>query len=158
MPLPQQFEQPEPRRAPEVALSPEQREAFEQKARTREQREQPVTVRPYQPPQPPRPLVRPTPEAALQQSVERVLEENLADVYRQLPPERQAQFRRKGEETARAITQLMQSAKLAVQKVLQLIKNWLKVIPGVNRFYLEQEAKIKSDRIMALYRQRQGGE
>jgi len=28
--------------------------------------------------------------------------------------------------------------------------NWLKLIPGVNKFFLEQEAKIKTDEVLKL--------
>jgi len=28
--------------------------------------------------------------------------------------------------------------------------DWLKILPGVNKFFLEQEAKIKTDKILAL--------
>jgi hypothetical protein len=35
-----------------------------------------------------------------------------------------------------------------VKKILALIRDWLKLIPGVNRFFLEQEAKIKTDKIL----------
>ena len=36
------------------------------------------------------------------------------------------------------------------KKIFQLILEWLKLLPGINRFFLEQEAKIKTDRIIHL--------
>jgi hypothetical protein len=33
---------------------------------------------------------------------------------------------------------------------------WLKLLPGVNRFFLEQEAKIKTDRIIHLKKTQEG--
>ena len=44
----------------------------------------------------------------------------------------------------------MDKAKLKVKKVVNLIKKWLTMIPGVNKFFLEQEAKIKTDEIVKL--------
>ena len=35
-------------------------------------------------------------------------------------------------------------------KIIDVIKKWLSIIPGINKFFLEQEAKIKTDKIMEL--------
>jgi hypothetical protein len=37
---------------------------------------------------------------------------------------------------------------VSTKKIFVLIRAWLKIIPGVNRFFLEQEAKIKTDKIL----------
>ena len=39
---------------------------------------------------------------------------------------------------------------MKARKVLKLIKGWLKMIPGVSRFFLEQEAAIKAQKIMEI--------
>ena len=44
----------------------------------------------------------------------------------------------------------MKSTKVKVKKILKLILEWLRILPGINRFFLEQEAKIKTDRIIQL--------
>lgn len=80
--------------------------------------------------------------------VERTLEDNLSDIYFKLDIGTRAKFKAKGEETAAKINALMESAKVKARTVLDLIREWLKMIPGVNRFFLEQEAKIKTDRLM----------
>jgi len=90
------------------------------------------------------------PKSAALTKIETVLEEDLDQIYFQLPPEKQAEFRAKGEETASKIVSLMSQAKIQVKKILDLIMDWLKIIPGINRFFLEQEAKIKTDKILAL--------
>lgn len=82
--------------------------------------------------------------------IEDVLSEDLLDVYTSMTPEQQAQFKTKGEETAGKIAQMLESVRVQSQRVLSLIKDWLKIIPGVNRFFLEQEAKIKTDKILTL--------
>ena len=86
----------------------------------------------------------------LLQSVERILEDDLSDTYATLPPALQTRFKKRGEEIATAIQQMMGSAHVKAKRVVQLIVAWLRLIPHVNRFFLEQEAKIKADRILQL--------
>ncbi len=82
--------------------------------------------------------------------IERIMEEELEDVYQQMTPALQKKFKDKGEETAYKIVQLLNKAKVRAKEILELIKGWLKMIPGINRFFLEQEAKIKTDYILDL--------
>jgi len=87
--------------------------------------------------------------------VERVLEENLLDVYLSLPPAARARFKAEGEATALKLRVMFEKAKVRAKDVLHLILNWLKLIPGVNRYFLAQEAKIKTDKIILLAEERQ---
>lgn len=82
--------------------------------------------------------------------VENILEDGLEDIYGKLPDELKPVFKQKGEETARAISQMVKNASVKIGEIMKLILSWLKIIPGVNRFFLEQEAKIKADRIVLL--------
>ena len=82
--------------------------------------------------------------------IERVLSEDLEDIYFQLPPEVQGRFKQTGEETARKIKQLLERTTVKVKKIAALIFAWLKIIPGVNKFFLEKESKIKTDEILKL--------
>ncbi len=91
------------------------------------------------------------------QEVETVLEEGLGDVYRSMDEATQQEFREQGEATASRITDLLQSARVQVQKIVRLITSWLRIIPGISRLFIEQEAKIKTDRLLAMKR-KQGGE
>ncbi|MFH1142503.1 MAG: hypothetical protein V1695_02210, partial [Candidatus Uhrbacteria bacterium] len=75
---------------------------------------------------------------------------DLEDLYFQLPPNKQKEFKIKGEETAGLIKQMLYSTKVKGRKIVGWIKDWLKMIPGVNKFFLEQEAKIKTDQILLL--------
>jgi hypothetical protein len=88
-----------------------------------------------------------TPE---EQRIERIMEEGLGELYSQMPPDKQREFRRVGEQTARQINQLLGATKLQISKIISLIKDWLKIIPGVNRFFIEQEAKIKTDELLKM--------
>lgn len=82
--------------------------------------------------------------------IEKVMEEGINDAYQRLSPVAKQEFKLKGEETAIKIRDLLRSAHVRAKKVLRLILEWLKMLPGINKFFLEQEAKIKTDRIISL--------
>ncbi len=82
--------------------------------------------------------------------VENILEEGLKDVFKELSPVERQKFKIQGEETAFKIRDLLKSTHLKVKNIFQLILEWLKMLPGINRFFLEQEAKIKADKIITL--------
>ncbi|HLD31652.1 MAG TPA: hypothetical protein VJB37_02035 [Patescibacteria group bacterium] len=82
--------------------------------------------------------------------IEDIMSEDLIDVYRELDRVQQQEFKLRGEETAWEINQMLGQARIKTKKIFQLLLNWLKMLPGINRFFLEQEAKIKTDKILAL--------
>ena len=82
--------------------------------------------------------------------VEKIMEEGLADAYKELTPVQQQEFKIKGEQTANEIRQLLKKTHVQIKKIFRLLLEWLKILPGINIFFLEQEAKIKADKIMAL--------
>lgn len=90
-----------------------------------------------------------SPQSQSIKRIESILEEGLGELYAGMTPERQVEFKRVGEETASKIASLLLEAKVHVKKIIDLIRNWLKLIPGVNKYFLEQEAKIKADKIIA---------
>lgn len=82
--------------------------------------------------------------------VEGILEEDLGPIYASLPEDAKPLFREKGEQVAREISTMLQTLKVKAARILRLIRDWLHTIPKVNSFFLEQEAKIKTDRILAF--------
>jgi len=96
------------------------------------------------------PMVAPPPKSGTFVKIEKILEEDLEDFYFSMPPEQQKVFKEKGEETASAIEKMVQTGKAIGRKILKLIRAWLKLIPGVNKFFLEQEAKIKTDKVVQM--------
>lgn len=84
------------------------------------------------------------------QQVETILEEDLKDIYLQMSEEERERFKKAGEEAAGKIETLLQETKIRVKNILSVIKNWLRLIPGMNKYFLEQEAKIKTDKIIAI--------
>jgi hypothetical protein len=86
----------------------------------------------------------------LSEEIDDVLEEDLGDLYKAMSPDEQRKFKEKGEETVSKIRELVRATKINAKKIFKLIREWLKLIPGVNRFFLEQEAKIKTDKILII--------
>ncbi len=86
----------------------------------------------------------------LSEEIDDILEEDLADLYRAMSADQKRKFRVKGEETVSKIRELLRATKENAKKIFHLFREWLKLIPGVNRFFLEQEAKIKTDKILVV--------
>jgi hypothetical protein len=86
----------------------------------------------------------------LEKKVENILTEGLEETYRTMDPATQAKFKATGEATAKNISIILQQGKVKVQKIIFLIAAWLRIIPGINKYYLEQEAKIKAGKLIDL--------
>lgn len=82
--------------------------------------------------------------------IEGILSSGLDQAYLTMPVGQRQKFRQVGEETAQSIRQLLDSGKGSWQKIQKLIMRWLRLIPGVNRYFLEKEAKLKADRLMNI--------
>jgi len=96
------------------------------------------------------PVIGSSPDNNQFKAVEFIMEDGLDDLYIKMDSLDQQKFKEKGEETANLIMALISKSKVDIKKIFELIKNWLKMIPGVNQFFLEQAAKIKTDKIMAV--------
>lgn len=84
------------------------------------------------------------------QAIEDVLAGGLDKTFLEMNPSERARFKIEGEKTALKINVILSKARVSADKIVNLIKDWLKLIPGVNRFFLEQEAKIKTDKILNI--------
>lgn len=110
---------------------------------------QPVDLVPPPNPVPISLAVQPSTDV-LVKSVENTMAEGLEEAYKKMDPALQQQFKQTGEETANAISKLLQQSKIQVKKIVTLLLRWLRLIPRVNPYYLEQQAKIKADALVAL--------
>jgi len=90
------------------------------------------------------------PTAKQQKQIENILAKDLEEIYMNLSPEKKAEFKKTGEQTASKINQLLTKTKINVGEIIRLIKKWLSLIPGINKYFLEQEAKIKADELIRL--------
>ena len=86
----------------------------------------------------------------IQKEVENILADGLKKLYLELQPVERQAFKTKGEQTAAKIGDLLKQAKIKVQEIIRLILDWLKMLPGVSKYFIEQEAKIKAERIIKL--------
>lgn len=89
-------------------------------------------------------------------SIELILSEDMTEQFMAMSPADQAKFKAKGEETVSKLAALMQKTALKAKEVLKLIVGWLRFIPHVNKYFLEQESKIKTDKILDLYKREHG--
>lgn len=85
-----------------------------------------------------------------EEQIEKFLSGGLEEAYLKMTASEREEFRRVGEKTAREINSILARAKVKTKKIINLIKKWLALIPGVSKFFLEQEAKIRADKIMEL--------
>lgn len=92
----------------------------------------------------------PTVKDELTLRVEKIMEEGFTDAYKELTTVQQQEFKIKGEETAWKIRELFKRTHLKVKEIFKLLVEWLRMLPGVNKFFIEQEAKIKADKIISL--------
>lgn len=88
--------------------------------------------------------------------IEELLANNMTDLFLALPDDRKQGFKQGGEAAAQSIRQLMHQGKATARRVFDIIRHWLRGLPMINRFFLEQEAKIKTDEVMDFI-ERNGG-
>ena len=139
--------------APEAPSSPDSG-AFERGVENNTERQaenvqRELVSEPVNIPATPLPVVK-SPQQIREAQIDQILSDGLEDVFLSLSPKKQLEFCNEGEVTVKKINQLMESTKFKIRAIVDLIKKWLAIIPGVNKFFLEQEAKIKTDRIIAL--------
>ncbi|MBI4449686.1 hypothetical protein HY634_01385 [Candidatus Uhrbacteria bacterium] len=100
----------------------------------------------------PEPVERPsvTPKTPLREDIEEALSDGLRVAYAALTPQQQATFREHAERLAAMIEAMMTSGTLDIKRVHDGLVAWLKLNPKANIFFLMQEAKVKTDAILAL--------
>lgn len=82
--------------------------------------------------------------------IESVLSEGLHDIFVALPPAEQQKFKVAGELAAREVSGLLAQVKVKLDAVIAVLRRWLSTLPGVNKFFVEQEAKIKAEKLVRL--------
>lgn len=83
-------------------------------------------------------------------NIEAVMEDGLDDIFLKMESQLQMKFKEEGEKTAVEISRIIESGKIEGRKIFKLMLKWLKIIPGVNKFFLRQEAKIKTDKMINI--------
>lgn len=85
--------------------------------------------------------------------IENILSKGLEDDYKSLTPALKLKFKTEGEVAANKIKKLLEKSKVNFRKIVDVITKWLQIIPGVNKYFLIQEAKNKADRIIEMKNQ-----
>ena len=73
--------------------------------------------------------------------IEKIMEEDLKDAFKELDIIQKEEFKIKGEDTALKIRAAMRQAKIKVKTIIRLLVQWLKMLPGVNRFLLSRKRR-----------------
>ena len=81
-------------------------------------------------------------------AMERILEEDLREIYFSMSNPARDKFRALGEELARRLHGLASSGSARPNAVHRLVDRWLTLIPDLNAFWLFQAGKIKTDRLI----------
>lgn len=149
----EQKPQPDAAQPLEKPVMPEQ--AFEQYKQVNEDKpdESPYVIRQAQRKPTDDVMTDDTQKTPTQVEIENIMADGLGTAYQAMTPAQQEKFKKRGEEVAKAIDLLTSHLKLTARKVLHLIRSWLKLIPGINKYFLEQEAKLKTDDIMKYGRE-----
>ena len=82
--------------------------------------------------------------------IDNILSEGLNEIFLKMKPDNQKAFKKKGEETVIKINELLNHTKVKINKIVSLIRKWLLLVTGINKFFLEQEIKLKTDKIIRL--------
>ena len=138
---------PEAQEAAAKIEVPKKPEAAKQQEKKEEPKQEPVVKK--TPVQTQAPVAR-AKKDRFEKEIESVLEQDLKEMYMAMDPAAKKSFKEKGEETTVKVKEILSSAKVNAKKIFHLIRDWLKMIPGVSKFFLEQEAKIKTDRLMII--------
>jgi len=88
--------------------------------------------------------------------IEKIMSQGLEGVYANLDQGAQDKLKIEGEKSANKIERIVEEGGNIAKKILHVLRDWLKRIPGVNKFFLEQESKIKTDRIVAMAKKGSG--
>lgn len=83
--------------------------------------------------------------------IEQILSEHIDELYQSLPESQKPLFKEKGEEAAQKIDTILRGAKVRAKQILLIIVSWLSIIPGINKFFIEQQAEIKTNKLLALH-------
>lgn len=102
----------------------------------------------------PAPAAIAVPPDKVSEDVQKILEDGLEEAIVTMPEEAKQRFLQKGKEIGTILADMVRHYKVEVKRVLSMLKEWLTAIPGINKFFLEKEAKIKTDRILELERLR----
>lgn len=84
------------------------------------------------------------------EDIEQVLQMGLEGMYKDFPDSKKQEFKSKGEVTAQRAFDLLNRSHPKPGKITKMIKSWLSTAPDLSDFFVEQEAKTKTDKLMHI--------
>ena len=69
--------------------------------------------------------------------LEDILADDLTEIFLELPDDKKLAFKQKGEEVAQKIREMVHGGKFKIGKALSWIRDWLRMIPGVNKYFID---------------------
>jgi len=109
-----------------------------------------VRVAPQQVPTPAVPVLQPAPKSQTLQEIETIMAEDLAGIYASLDAPTRSALKVSGEQAALKISILLQSASSQFIKIIKIVRDWLRTIPGISWAFIEQETKVKTGKLLRL--------
>lgn len=85
-----------------------------------------------------------------EQRLRHILSEDMAELMADLPADQKKEVQIEGLKTVDKLQLLLRQAHLKVKQIWELVWSWLKRFSGVNRFFLEQEVKKKTEEVLEL--------
>lgn len=90
------------------------------------------------------------PKSTIRKEIEEILAQDLGELYKTLTPQQRTLFKLEGEKAAARIEEQVAKPRVKIKEILHIIREWLKLLPGVNKFFIEKEVKIKTERILMI--------
>jgi hypothetical protein len=128
----------------------EQQPVKEQPEKQEDQTEHPSSDTVIKPTPQPKTVIIPQVKDALTNQIEKIMESGLVDAFKEMNEIQKQEFKVKGEQSAKQIKELLGKSKVKIKKIYEILVAWLQIIPGISRFFIQQEAKIKADKLLAL--------
>lgn len=134
---------------PEITAETAPTETEQPKSSTPQAQDQPAT-----PPPAAAPVQVNAEKTETRKQIESILQEGLAPMFLQMNTQERLAFTQAANETASKLELLVTQFKATAKEVLRLIRAWLTKIPKVNKYFLEQASKIKTDEILLIQTQK----
>ena len=129
-------------------------QAFEQFAKERKTETASVPILEAPAKEPPSPMPTEQEVKAMEKDpvtieTEKILEDGLGSTYNALPEKVKPFFRQHGEHAAKTIADMIKRRSFDPAVALDLTTAWMQLVPKANKYYLEQESKLKIDELAA---------
>lgn len=90
------------------------------------------------------------PKDPIQKKIDDIFERNVADAFGELQPLQQEAFRVAAETAAASVHALLSAPKLEPTKIRAVVAGILQLLPETNPWWVEQEAALKTEALVAL--------